>query len=530
MRPTILEVDIRVEALIDSASFVEAAVMLGEHWPEYLDALPGELRERILSLPDEVWSANPALLLALGSSLRAESPANPFAALPYLDAADLSIEGDPAGASPELGVQALLARAATERSLGRIWDARHHAIAAGELLEALQITLPRKISLQGLVLLELGVCLALLGDFHNAGLRLRHGLALWQGAPNGLAVEGMGCLALVDYFTASAAAPRAHTAEARMAAERSGLLERASGAPLRIVECMLAVDEGDSERAQHYLDGLRATAAGTAYEVLALHAESVLLGIRVGPLEQLEALQEIQIILNEWQAPTLAHYVHDSSRIGSLIQLGAISAARDAIAVMPPMVDDSDHALCAARLIARLHLHTGDFDGVLAATAECRALGDKHAPRSLAYIDALRCAAHAALGDAGTAASCVDRALFAAARSGWRRHLTSLPHDSLQSMLDGARERPQTDETLAALEDLASSLVPDFADSIAPLSARERLILHHLVAGETRQQISSRLRVSPNTIKTQVRSIYRKLGAANRHEAIDRATKYGITV
>ena len=41
--------------------------------------------------------------------------------------------------------------------------------------------------------------------------------------------------------------------------------------------------------------------------------------------------------------------------------------------------------------------------------------------------------------------------------------------------------------------------------------------------------MSSQLSVSPNTIKTQVRSIYRKLGASNRHEAIDRAAKYGIT-
>jgi LuxR family maltose regulon positive regulatory protein len=42
--------------------------------------------------------------------------------------------------------------------------------------------------------------------------------------------------------------------------------------------------------------------------------------------------------------------------------------------------------------------------------------------------------------------------------------------------------------------------------------------------------MASRLSVSPNTIKAQVRSIYRKLGASNRHEAIDRATKYGLAI
>ncbi|GHO44929.1 hypothetical protein KSX_30920 [Ktedonospora formicarum] len=44
-------------------------------------------------------------------------------------------------------------------------------------------------------------------------------------------------------------------------------------------------------------------------------------------------------------------------------------------------------------------------------------------------------------------------------------------------------------------------------------------MLHLLVAGRSNPEIASALVVSVNTVKTHVRSIYRKLGVANRVEA-----------
>ncbi|WP_236031165.1 response regulator transcription factor [Ktedonospora formicarum] len=54
---------------------------------------------------------------------------------------------------------------------------------------------------------------------------------------------------------------------------------------------------------------------------------------------------------------------------------------------------------------------------------------------------------------------------------------------------------------------------------IEPLSPQERRVLHLLVAGRSNPEIASALVVSVNTVKTHVRSIYRKLGVANRVEA-----------
>jgi LuxR family maltose regulon positive regulatory protein len=60
---------------------------------------------------------------------------------------------------------------------------------------------------------------------------------------------------------------------------------------------------------------------------------------------------------------------------------------------------------------------------------------------------------------------------------------------------------------------------------IEPLSRQELTVLRRLCAGETYLEMAKALFVSPNTIKTQVSSIYRKLGVSRRTEAIAEAAR-----
>ncbi len=53
---------------------------------------------------------------------------------------------------------------------------------------------------------------------------------------------------------------------------------------------------------------------------------------------------------------------------------------------------------------------------------------------------------------------------------------------------------------------------------IEPLSAQEQRVLHLLAAGSSNREIAEALVVSPNTVKTQVQSIYRKLNLHSRRE------------
>jgi DNA-binding NarL/FixJ family response regulator len=60
------------------------------------------------------------------------------------------------------------------------------------------------------------------------------------------------------------------------------------------------------------------------------------------------------------------------------------------------------------------------------------------------------------------------------------------------------------------------------ARELAALSRRENEILTHLAEGMTNREIAQRLVISPNTVKFHLRSIYLKLGVANRVEASQR--------
>jgi DNA-binding NarL/FixJ family response regulator len=65
--------------------------------------------------------------------------------------------------------------------------------------------------------------------------------------------------------------------------------------------------------------------------------------------------------------------------------------------------------------------------------------------------------------------------------------------------------------------------------ALAPaLSSRQREILTLVASGGTNSEIGRRLDVSPHTVKDHVSSLYRKLGARNRAEAVRLAQDFGL--
>jgi DNA-binding NarL/FixJ family response regulator len=60
------------------------------------------------------------------------------------------------------------------------------------------------------------------------------------------------------------------------------------------------------------------------------------------------------------------------------------------------------------------------------------------------------------------------------------------------------------------------------------LSRREREVLGLLVTGATNREMGAHLALSPETIKDHTISLYRKLGARNRADAIHRAQRLGL--
>jgi two-component system response regulator DesR len=76
---------------------------------------------------------------------------------------------------------------------------------------------------------------------------------------------------------------------------------------------------------------------------------------------------------------------------------------------------------------------------------------------------------------------------------------------------------------------LGMTMFPPKSDQPQPLlSVREREVLDLIAAGSTNREIAADLFLSPHTVKEHTSALYRKLGARNRAEAVQRAQRIGL--
>ncbi|GGF40250.1 helix-turn-helix domain-containing protein [Subtercola lobariae] len=106
--------------------------------------------------------------------------------------------------------------------------------------------------------------------------------------------------------------------------------------------------------------------------------------------------------------------------------------------------------------------------------------------------------------------------------------LTTVSRDDLLLLAEIAGLEPGSaaDETVRRVLEHGIFLPPTVP--IGPLSPRERSVLAQLPSGASIADIAVTLRVSHNTVKTQLRSVYRKLGVASREDAEAAAARYGL--
>ena len=116
-----------------------------------------------------------------------------------------------------------------------------------------------------------------------------------------------------------------------------------------------------------------------------------------------------------------------------------------------------------------------------------------------------------------------------------RAHATLCDAEGARSLLDaaaGVLERRPGLETLAAREQQLrqelASLGGGRLGTGSPLTSAELRLLPWLATHLSFREIGARLYVSRNTIKTQAISVYRKLRASSRSEAIECAGRLGL--
>ncbi|GGU36985.1 LuxR family transcriptional regulator [Nocardioides albus] len=242
------------------------------------------------------------------------------------------------------------------------------------------------------------------------------------------------------------------------------------------------------------------------------------------------ALQEIdlaEIALRGHPLSVAEQYLIILARAELLLDEGDPHGALALLDAAPPREDPINDALSRARVLLGL----GRFEDVIAqlpATLEPVA-GERGRFAVLAHL--ILALAHAGLGDQETSDRCIEVAIVTGARNRIVWPYVRVGSEGLRYVLDRAAGLTLDAASIAHLAHLETVWETLYAlDAPVDLSDRELVVLERLANGESVRRVAVELHVSPNTVKTQLRTLYRKLGVSNRADAIRTARLRGLLV
>jgi LuxR family maltose regulon positive regulatory protein len=163
-------------------------------------------------------------------------------------------------------------------------------------------------------------------------------------------------------------------------------------------------------------------------------------------------------------------------------------------------------------LAAKLHLSAGDTRAALVALRSVELVSTRH--RLDGLLIRARCASAA-----GDRVALVREAVEVAEPDHYKRRFLEQRGwiTSVLKCIAVGWPTPYASELVVALEEVGSERPqPGGVDDLTP---REWEVLGHLGTRLSLPEIGTILYISPNTVKSHVRSIYRKLGVRNRLEA-----------
>jgi LuxR family transcriptional regulator, maltose regulon positive regulatory protein len=197
-------------------------------------------------------------------------------------------------------------------------------------------------------------------------------------------------------------------------------------------------------------------------------------------------------------------------------------------------------------VLARLWLQQGRPADALELLAEERNLAEQAVrPVLMMEADILAALAYLALGQAEQAGAALEPALVFGQAHGFLRIFLDEGH-ALAHLLAALRPRitdleqlAYVDRLLAGFSSPAASMLsqPKLSSTRGPTlvpsrmetpSAREMEVMHLLASGLSTVEIASQLCISLNTLRTHLKSLYGKLDAHSRYEAIEQARQKGL--
>lgn len=479
-------------------------------------------RELVTGMRDELWHGDVAITAAMGSSYRSAGSPPGAAALAYLRTAEkLAAAGR--DDDPTLWVAVLTAHAAGLRSQGRLGDAEAKLAEAEQALEAGDHG-PAFVPHAARCALESGVVALMLGRLDDARRRLElaHGLAAHLTPSEQL--ECAGTLALAAYSQGDLTATDGLISEALGLGAPEHVMRSGFASAFYAARILVTTDRHDLEPLAGLADAMTAASRNTEWDPFAAVVSAYAAALQDEPIAALDLLHRAHQQYLRWQTPGIGLDIGDLLRADIL---GVLDRGDESFRILAGLNPHERHALCPERFMARLALRHGDLRGADLALADCELLGEGHSPRTLIDVQLLRAAIELERGNRARSDVSFDRALHAMARTGVRSPFRHIPASLLGRLAERAAHRQQGAESLRILAGVIE-YTRGHEDQRDPLSERERLVLIYVERGLTVAQIAAELYISPNTVKTHMRRLYRKLGVSTRDEAIRRARTLGL--
>jgi ATP/maltotriose-dependent transcriptional regulator MalT len=525
---TLVDFDAVRVTLADAVAAGDAAAAIATIHPvgRVLAAEHGAaFRELIAGLPVEIWHNDPQIAAQLGSSYRSSGSPRGKSALGYFTAAEGALALTPEAPAHCLA-SVLLGHGAALRTLGQLDDARAKVLAARDIISEqladvpfIRIELGARFSLEnGMLDLELGLV-----DSARGHLEYAHGLARTH-LTRAEHIELLGALALLDALAGELDRSIIQIGYAKELAEGSDLMTSGYGAPALIAEVMILDERYELEAAIAAEPGMLDAASRSEWEPFGYAVSAQLLALQG---RFIEAIDQAERALQGYSGWARTGFGADFARLLRAALLLALDQAEESWGILQTLEPGEHHTLCPARMTAQLRMNHGDLVGAEEAIRDCEALGGLHCARTVVDIQLIRAAIELARGNKSASEISADRAFVTMARTGSRAGLQRIPASTLATLARRATEHPQSAEVAGMLARIVESTVGQ-EGRIEPLSARERLVLAQVQRGLTVAAIAAELYISPNTVKTHLRRLYRKLDVSTRDEAIRAARSLGL--
>lgn len=356
---------------------------------------------------------------------------------------------------------------------------------------------------------------ALEPDLHlHTGLSLMYGGALTEAcaelersitgrARTGARLQGLGALALIQAVTGDVPQAKRWLATASEHVWPEALLRGYAGSMLRVAQAQVAVEDLRFDEAAAHLDDIWAQAETIEHWPLLVHVRAQVALGRGRAGEGLEMLRAVSAQRGYRSGTGSAlHRALLGTELVLLVASGDLEGARR----VPVRRDD-------AASVRLEHARVALVDGATDRALELVSRAEARTPRERVTRASLQAVLLHRMGQDAAAREHADRLGVLVSTYGARSPLMAVP----------AADRAVLGDVLVGVPS-----VVDATRHVPALTPRERVVLDHLVATSSVDVIAQTLNVSVNTVKSQRRALYQKLGARSRDDALAAALAHGL--